>query len=66
MILRLASIEDTAALARYLAGRAAFIEGQKLQNRGDRRGAAGMFRRAVEANPANEEHRFLYRREAAF
>ncbi len=57
---------DTAALARYLAGRAAFIEGQKLQNRGDRRGAAGMFRRAVEANPANEEHRFLYRREAAF
>ncbi|MCU0607072.1 MAG: fused MFS/spermidine synthase [Candidatus Edwardsbacteria bacterium] len=52
-----------AALARYLAGRAAFIAGQVRQNRGDRRGALAGFRDAVAVNPENEEYRFLLSQE---
>jgi spermidine synthase/MFS family permease len=55
---------DTAVLARYEASRAAFIAGQRLQNRGKEREAIELFRQAVELNPANQEYRFLYDQEA--
>ncbi|MRR09146.1 hypothetical protein EG831_03470, partial [bacterium] len=60
---RLFAGAEPAVLGRYGAGRAAFIAGQVRQNRGDRGGALAGFRRAVAANPENQEYRFLLSQE---